>query len=84
MLAWSWSAVRAPIRGDRQATDRYVQRLVLMAQVLDAQGHPALLRTLEGDRDDNPVFHWNETFAKSRHWPTRAGMPTASRCSARS
>jgi tetratricopeptide (TPR) repeat protein len=61
-----WTTVPAPIRHDPGATERYVHRVVLVARLLAAQGHPGPLRTIEGDRDHNPMYRWSETFAQAQ------------------
>lgn len=61
----SWTRVPESIRDDREALDQYVHRLVLVARLLDARGHPGPLRSLDGGRDDNPMYRWREMFAQS-------------------
>ncbi len=61
-----WTTVPAPIRDDPGAVNRYGNRLILVAQLLKAKGYPGPLRTLEGDRDSNPIQRWREAFTRSR------------------
>ncbi len=60
-----WTTVPAPIRGDSQAVNRYANRVFQVARLLNAKGHHELLRTIEGDRDSNPVYRWREAMARS-------------------
>jgi hypothetical protein len=62
----AWTTVPALMREDSEAVNRYVNRLILVAQILDELGHPGPLRALQGDRDSNPVHRWHETFAQSQ------------------
>jgi len=61
-----WTTLPEPIRGDPQAINRYGNKLIQVAQILKAKGHPGPLRTLEGDRDTNPIRRWHEVFAQSQ------------------
>jgi hypothetical protein len=62
----SWTTVPEPIRADRRAIERYGHKLVQVAELLNARGHPGPLKALEGDPEDDPVHRWNETFAKAQ------------------
>jgi hypothetical protein len=60
-----WTRVPAQIRGDPAALNNYGNMLILVARLLEARGHPGPLRTLQGDRDNNPIYRWQDAFARS-------------------
>ena len=60
-----WATVPEPIRGDRQAIERYARRVLLVAQVLDARGYPGPLRALEGGGEDLRSG-WRQMLARSQ------------------
>jgi hypothetical protein len=61
-----WTTAPAQIRGDPAAVSIYGNRITLVARLLKARGHPGPLRALQGDRDNNPIYRWQEAFARSQ------------------
>lgn len=61
-----WTTVPAQIRGDPAALNNYANKIILVAKLLEGRGHPSPLRSLEGDRDSNPIYRWQDALARSR------------------
>lgn len=61
-----WTTVPAQIRGDPAALNNYGNKIILIAKLLEARGHSSPLHSLEGARDRNPIYRWQDAFARSR------------------
>jgi tetratricopeptide (TPR) repeat protein len=61
-----WTTVPAQIRADPAALNRYGNTIIRVAQLLKARGHPGPLRALHGERDNNPVYRWQDAFTRSQ------------------
>ncbi|HEY6790231.1 MAG TPA: hypothetical protein VI365_23270 [Trebonia sp.] len=72
-----WTTVPAHIRGDPAALNAYGNKILLVAMLLEADGHPGPLRALQGDRDSNPIYRSRDAFARSEAL-ARAGRPAES------
>ncbi len=55
----SWKVVPEAIRGDPASVDRYARTLMYTADLFRSLGHPELLESLSGKRD-NPITRWQE------------------------
>lgn len=62
----SWLKVPEPIRGDRQAANRYVQTMFTIAQAFASAGVPSLLERLTGPDETNPIVLWNRRASEAQ------------------
>lgn len=63
--AASWQTIPSEIRGDPKHADAHIQRLIALADFLDRNGSPALMRQLQGPQD-NPLHRIQAQIRRSR------------------
>jgi tetratricopeptide (TPR) repeat protein len=63
----AWHTVPEPIRGDRQAVQRYVEGLMAVGRAFEHFfGDGSLMAKLIGPREDNPVTRWQDGLARAQ------------------
>jgi hypothetical protein len=58
-----WAVLPEPLRGDREATERWLAALVRIGEQLERLGEPQPLAWLYGEGRDDPVAKWNAAIA---------------------
>jgi len=60
-----WRQVPVALRSQREAVDKYVQAMVMVAQLFAQKlENPALLQLLMGSAQDNPAVRWQQLLEK--------------------
>jgi hypothetical protein len=59
----SWTTVPEPLRQDEAKLDDYVQAMGAVAQFFADNGHPELMRSLQGGEGENPLEQWEAEMA---------------------
>jgi len=62
----SWTTLPESIRGDDEATTRYGESLVAIAQLFAHAGVPALMEQLAGPDEENRIVQWNQAIGQAQ------------------
>jgi tetratricopeptide (TPR) repeat protein len=62
----TWTKVPQEIRANREATARYVDSLVTIARLFEANGQPAFMQRITGPDATNPALVWKRGVAEAQ------------------
>ena len=62
----SWTKVPQAVRANRAATARYVDSLVTIARLFEANGEPRFMQQITGPDDTNPALVWERSAAEAQ------------------
>jgi hypothetical protein len=62
----TWTTVPPEVRANREATKRYVESLITIARVFEANGQPAFMQRITGPAGTNPAVVWQRSVAEAQ------------------